>query len=349
MLHRSIRFAHLCHFTALKKLDPDYWLELESTYLDRIAQRRKLHALHGKRVMDELPDSEAASRELMEMVVQYLCIRYPKQFDYDEWTSVFRNHILGSTVDIKVVHPLHFLLDNVPEDFLITQEDPETGLYTLRAAVSTSAVGWNIGQKMGRPLHEIHGPVPDYKEKMAFSMDRHVTWWMVSAITLITTAWIYRYFSKMPCDKPIQRASWGLEIGEPLYLQTDDPDWNHRQRQNPDLPVSDIYMRVDWQTLRRLPKSRAIVFNFKAFFTPITDFRNEPFVPKLLLKVLLEGKKSILEYKGTWHIEHKVIPALREWAKEQENKGCVPKDWKERTLDEDPFYPGWEEHYPTHT
>ncbi|OJA18509.1 hypothetical protein AZE42_08720 [Rhizopogon vesiculosus] len=129
----------------------------------------------------------------------------------------------------------------------------------------------------------------------------------------------------------------------------DDPDWNNREHQNPDLPLSDIYMRVDWQTLRRLPKSRAMAFNFKTLFTPVTDFRNEPFIPKLLLKILLEGKKSIMEYKGTWHIVHKVIPALREWAKEQEDKGYVPKDWQERTLDEDPFYPGWEEHYPMHT
>ncbi|KAG0706326.1 hypothetical protein DFH29DRAFT_168920 [Suillus ampliporus] len=314
---------------SLGALEPDYWLELESTYRDRVAQRRQLYTLHGKNIIDELPGSEAASKELMEMVIQYLCLRYPQQFDYDEWTWTFRNHILGSTADIKTVHPLIFLLENVPEDFVITHEDPETGLYNLRAAVCTSAIGWNISQKMGKPLHEIHGPVPDYKEKMAFSMDR--------------------FFSKMPCDKPIQRGSWEFEFGEPLYLQTDEPAWNHRQHQNPDLPLSDIYLRVDWQTLRRLPKSRAIVFNFKALFTPVTDFRNEPFVPKLVLKVMLEGKKAIMEYKGTWHIEHKFIPALREWVEEQEDKGWVPKDWQERTLNESPFYPGWEKHYPIHT
>ena len=175
MLHPSISRRLLVLFVALKKLDPDYWLELESTYIERIAQRRNLYVLHGKRIIDELPGSEASSRELMEMVVQYLCLRYPKQFDYDEWTSMFHNHILNSTVNLKTVNPLVFLLENVPEDFFITQEDPETGLYTLRAAVSGSAVGWNISQKMGKPLHEIHGPVPDYKEKIAFSMDRHVT------------------------------------------------------------------------------------------------------------------------------------------------------------------------------
>ena len=97
-----------------------------------------------------------------------------------------------------------------------------------------------------------------------------------------------------------------------------------------------------------MPKSRAIAFNFKALFTPITDFRGEPYIPKLVLKVFQEGDKSILKYKETWCLEHKVIPALREWAKEQEEAGVVPKDWEVRTLDEDPFYPGWKDHYPTY-
>lgn len=158
----------------------------------------------------------------------------------------------------------------------------------------------------------------------------------------------YRYFSKVPCDKPIQRGSWDLEIGEPLYLQTDAVEWNLRQTQDPDLPLSNIYLRVDWQTLRRMPKSRAMAFNFKALFTPVTDFRREPYIPKLVLKILLEGKKPLMVYKSAWHVEHKVIPALREWAKEQEENGLVPKGWEERTLDEDPFYPGWKDHYPTH-
>jgi hypothetical protein len=158
--------------SALKKLEPDWWIELESTYRERIAQRKKLYAEHGKLVIDELPGSEEASKEYMEMVIQYICQRYPNQFHYDNWTGVFSNNILGIKVDISIVHPLIFLLEHVPEDCVITQEDPDTGLYVLRAAIACSAVGWNIGQKMGKPLHQIHEPVPDYKETMAFSMDR---------------------------------------------------------------------------------------------------------------------------------------------------------------------------------
>ena len=146
----------------------------------------------------------------------------------------------------------------------------------------------------------------------------------------------------MPCDKPIQRGSWGLEIGQPLYLQSDDTEFGIREAQNPDLDVKDIYFRVDWQTLRRLPRSRSIVFNFKALFTPVTQFKNEPYIPKLLLKILTEGNKDIMRYKSTFHVEHKVVPALQAWAIEQEDRGWVPKDWEERTLKEDPFYPGWQ-------
>lgn len=147
----------------------------------------------------------------------------------------------------------------------------------------------------------------------------------------------------MPCEKPIQRGSWGLEKGQPLFLQPNTPEW--AEREDPDtqvqMDISDVNLRVDWQTLRRLPVSRAIVFNFKVLFTPVVQLREERYVPKLLLKVLKEGKKELLEYKGTQLVERVVKPKLEEWTEEQEDKGWVPKSWEERTLDEDPFFPGW--------
>jgi hypothetical protein len=85
------------------------------------------------------------------------------------------------------------------------------------------------------------------------------------------------------------------------------------------------------------------VFNFKAVFTPVAEFRDEPRVPALISKVLREGKKAIMEYKNTWHVEHVVLPALARWEEEQVERGLVEKDWQVSTLDESPFFPGWEE------
>ena len=275
----------------------------------------------------------------MEMVIQFLRARYPKQFQFDQRLGIFQNKILGSSFNIRKIDPWAFLLENVPEDFLITMKNEKTGLYELRAGIACSALGWNIATKIGKPLHEIHKIVPDYREKMSFSMDKCV--W--PQLNVIPCSYIYdRYFSRMKTDSPIQRGSWGLEVGQPLFVLPNDPHFELRQKQDPNLPVDDLYLRVDWQTLRRLPKSQAIVFNYKALFTHMSNFRTEPFIPKLVAKVLKEGNPNIKEYKGTLHVEHKALPLLEEWAEEQEENGMVPRNWQVRTLDEDPFFPGWQ-------
>lgn len=153
-------------------MDPDRWIELESTYRTRIAQRVALYREHGKKIIDALPGSELACRELMEMVVQFVCVRYPNQFQLDVASGIFHNRILDISSDTRTTKPLELLLHHIPEDFLITLEDKKTGLYVFRAGVSCSSVGWNVSTKIGLPLHEIHTPVPDYKEKMEFSMNR---------------------------------------------------------------------------------------------------------------------------------------------------------------------------------
>jgi len=70
------------------------------------------------------------------------------------------------------MHPLHVLLQNVPEDFAIMLRNPGDGMYYFRAGLLCSSLGWNVDTKLGMQLKEIHKPIPDYKEKMEFSMDR---------------------------------------------------------------------------------------------------------------------------------------------------------------------------------
>ncbi|KAG7009541.1 hypothetical protein G7Y79_00002g006560 [Physcia stellaris] len=303
--YRPFRWAY--HQTmSLTKLETDWWLELENNYAQRIRERKELYAKHGKLVLQYLPGSELACKEIMEMALQFLCARYPQYFSLthdDSRGYIFQNGILKNETVINTMHPLLVLLENVPEDFACMLRNPEDGNYYFRAGLLCSALGWNVEMKIGLPLKEIHSPIPDYKEKMEFSMDR--------------------YFSKMPTSRPIQRGSWGLEVDTPIFMPPNDP-------------------HEDWQTLRRLPLSGSIIFNFKALFTPISEFRDEPYVPALLLKVLREGKAEIMRYKNTWHVEHVALPALERWSREQEERGVTERGWEVRTLEESPWFRGWE-------
>lgn len=296
-------------------------------YAIRIKERQNLFAEYGTEVLDYFPASEPACKELMEMSLQFYCARYPSLFSISADRRTFRNGILNTATDLKVSHPLHVLINNIPEDFAIMIRNEEDGIYYLRAGIICSALGWSLGTKLGMQLKDIHAHVPDYKEKMAFSMDR--------------------YFSKMPTDAPIQRGSWGLEMQTPLFMPPGHAHEKLREQQDPGLTIEDCNLRVDWQTLRRLPLSGAICFNFKALFTPVTEFRDEAYIPSLVLKVLKEGKPSILGYKSTWHVEHVVIPELERYEREQYEKGLIKGEngedkWKVATLEESPFFPGWE-------
>ena len=160
---------------ALTKMETDWWLELEKNYVSSITTRIELYRRHGKLVQDHLPGSELAAKELMEMTLQFYCSRYPRLFSLEERPGqghVFVNSVLKNVTVIKDHHPLHVLLHNVAEDFGIMLRNPENGYYYFRAGVICSALGWNINTKLGMQLKEIHAPIPDYKEKMEFSMDR---------------------------------------------------------------------------------------------------------------------------------------------------------------------------------
>ena len=161
---------------ALNKLEPDWWLELESSYVSRIAYRKELFEKYGTLVLNYLPGSELACKEIMENALQFLCARYPQYFTLSQSKSkgyVFHNGILNKETIINEMHPLHVLLDNVPEDFAVMLRNPEDGMYYFRAGLICSALGWNVDSKLGMQLKEIHKPIPDYKAKMEFSMDRY--------------------------------------------------------------------------------------------------------------------------------------------------------------------------------
>ncbi|KAH7417247.1 hypothetical protein BKA64DRAFT_294737 [Cadophora sp. MPI-SDFR-AT-0126] len=326
--YRPLRWKY--HQTmSFQKMETDWWLEIENNYAARVKERQDLFKEYGSKVLDYLPGSELACKELMEMCLQFYCARYPAHFSLSDDKKVFHNRLLGTEAIIKRFHPLHILLNNVPEDFAIVLRNEQDGMYYFRAGVICSSLGWNVGTKIGLQLEAIHGKIPDYKEKMSFSMDR--------------------FFSKMATNSPIQRGSWGLEVGKPLFMPPGHPHEALREIQNAELKIEECNLRVDWQTLRRLPLSAGIVFNFKALFTPVTEFRDEPYIPALLLKILKEGKKNLMEYKGTWHTEHVCIPKLEEYAAEQVAKGLVvpemegQEEWNVATLAESPYFPGWEE------
>ena len=149
--YRPLRWGY--HQTmSLMKLDPSYWLELESTYVRRLRQRCELFDRFGGQVLQCLSGAEVGCHELMEMVIMFLCQRYPAWFVIENRGEgqVLKNEILGTEtrIDVEGEEALKVLLENIPEDFALMQRNPEDGLYYFRGGVICSAMGWSLGTKV---------------------------------------------------------------------------------------------------------------------------------------------------------------------------------------------------------
>lgn len=325
---RPFRWNYHQHM-ALMKYDPNWWIELEQNYPRTMAARQALLQKHTSSIFFQSPSplAELAVRELSEMLLQFLVHRYPRHFALSADKSVFHNYLLGTTTNLLTTPPLRAIFDNAPEDYAVMLRNEDDGFYYLRAAMVCSSVGWHIAQHRDAPMKKIHTHVPD-ADRMQMSLDR--------------------WFSKLPSDTPVMRASWSLEDWEAMFSSPEvepEIEW-HRSafsKMPEQLTEKDLKLRCDAQTLRRLPLSGAVVFNFKAVFTPFEELRDELFVPTLLHKVLSEGKDNLIDYKCEPNLRRVALAALEKWAGEQVAAGVVPPDWEVSTLDQSPFYPGWEE------
>ncbi|KAJ4359182.1 hypothetical protein N0V85_009468 [Neurospora sp. IMI 360204] len=202
--YRPFRWGYHQHM-ALMKYDPDWWVELTSSYHTIMSTRRSLLAQHGSRIFFQNPCATHACRELMEMVLSFLCKRYPMHFSFSADQSLFHNNLLSTTTNLlQTDNPLQVLFDNVPEDYAVMMRNETDGLYYLRAAIVCSSVGWYAAQHRDAPLKTIHTHVPDYESKMAFSMDR--------------------WFSRLSTEAPVSRCSWGLEDWEAFHTSPPDTD-----------------------------------------------------------------------------------------------------------------------------
>ncbi len=315
------------------KYEPDWWIELEQNYTRTMSARRALLSQHSSRIFFQNPCADLAVRELMEMLLQHLTKRYPMHFSLSPSPTNpthFHNRLLGTTIDLLTTPPLRVMFETVPEDYAIMLRNEQDGFYYLRAAMVCSSVGWHIGQHRDSPLRKIHTHVPD-ADRMAMSMDR--------------------YFSRMPTDSPVSRCSWSIEDWEAMFTSpeveiAEGREWKRSkfvgEGRAKEMKVEDLKLRCDAQTLRRLPLSGAVVFNFKAVFTPLVELRDEPFIPALLGKVLREGKENLIGYKCDARVREVAMEACDAWAREQVESGVVPEDWDVGTLEESPFFPGWE-------
>lgn len=87
--------------------------------------------------------------------------------------------------------------------------------------------------------------------------------------------------------------------------------------------MEEIHFRSERQTLRRLPRSNAIVFTIRTYFEPVTKIAQEPHVPGRLAEAIRSWDDTVSFYKGKSHWDKILLPYLDQQDKLQKERGEI--------------------------
>ncbi|KAG6865724.1 hypothetical protein C0991_012370 [Blastosporella zonata] len=330
--YRPFRAGEYHVTMGIRSMPWDEWIELDNEFEKYFRIRENRIRTRAETVIKVLPDNPGvvssgadAAIETVHEISEYLSQRFPATFSVERhspdthaphpgWGGLSPvKSIKIKPLEVSYTLPLHVndgenaAVRALEIASLLVQEDlalmieGSDGKYYFQSGAITVAGFWRIGDKIGLPLDEIHttGSVPRYKEKLQTSMER--------------------FFRRLAVDKPVARNNYFFQVVKPPApegVEDLDPEelaWAESSHgpeddflgthpaEQPTRPIptpSNIRLRSERQTLRRLPRTGAILFGIRTYLTPIEQLAQEPGVARRLAGALRGWGEDIGEYKG---------------------------------------------------
>lgn len=154
---------------------------------------------------------------------------------------------MGIVADGPVIDRLEAACRLVPEDVLLmAQQDSK---WELVGGWLVFPNQWTIEDKMGESLALIHDPIDGYEEMLRYKADT--------------------FFDRLGTTRIFWRRNWFFH-DQPTFFQPEKLE-NRPMRSAEE--ASRLFIRSEYQTLRRLPETDVIVFTVKTQVAPIVEMR----------------------------------------------------------------------------
>ena len=286
----------------LKPLDLDRWIEVDEHLRSHLCEKRRLYAQIPDRVFVEEDGTRDAQREVLDLLGTHLVAYFPESHrrsgDRIEVINAEGTIDGAGTAGGFYDAPLFAASLLVQEDLILMRRD-ESG-WRLVAGSLCFPSSWSLIEKFGRPLQEIHAPVPGFGPATR-SADL-----------------INRMFDGLQ-GQAVERYNWSIQAGDALYQPLSNLERTDRATSRPSrFPDGDIdvhaFIRVERQTLRKLPVSRDILFTIRIHLDPLKVLAGHPdratLAPSFAaqLNALDEAQ---LDYKGMTADRDRLVARLR--------------------------------------
>jgi len=159
----------------------------------------------------------------------------------------------------------------------------------LDGAVLCFATFWSLSDKLGAPMDLVHAPVAHYDPELTGRLDR--------------------FFDRLPVDRVVRRRNVSFCPGPYLWF----PPVTGLA---PDRPIaadgSPWWLRSERQTLRRLPRSGAVLFAIRVQHAPLGVLLRRPDIARALHDMADSWDDAMRAYKvGAADLDDNLLPWLR--------------------------------------
>ncbi|KAF4985800.1 hypothetical protein FGRMN_11092 [Fusarium graminum] len=315
-LYRPCRHGPNHVTMGIRKLDWNNWIEMDSNFLwyhdTKVSELEKDINAHVQYVDNAV--TRDACFEVLEELTVYLTARYPKIFQLSD--GILHNTLTGEAFTYPASNPQEAMATAaklVQDDLVIMVEEEGMsvaqvvfkanlldGEYHLDAGAVCLPGFWRLSEKFHMSLDTLHieAKVPHYRAKLQKSMNR--------------------FFKSMQPEKAVVRNNFFIQLDDGLH-------WSHRMGDQNSDEVAYLYFRSERQSLRRLPRSKALLFTIRTYFEPITTIAQEPHVPGRLVEAIGNWDEDHAAYKGKHNWENILLPYLREQDELQKKSGVLDK------------------------
>lgn len=281
----------------LKPLDPVEWIEVDGHLLAHLEEKRRLYRELPEKVFVEQPGTREAQREVLDLVEAHLLVHH---------SATHRSTgagvaVVGAEEDTPVFEaPLATASLLVQEDLILMRRH-EDG-WRLDAGALCFPSSWSLAEKFGRPLQEIHRPVPGFGPGTRPDL------------------LIARMFDNLAVEQPVQRFNWSVQANDALYHPLSDRERDVRAATRPSgFADGDVdahaFLRVERQTLRKLPASGDILFTIRIHLDPIKVLARHPDRKALATAFaaqLMALDEAQLDYKGLTADRDRLVARLEQ-------------------------------------
>ncbi len=250
-----------------------------------------------------LPHMNLAGWDLLELLMTNLSESYPQWFelhqDGDRWHWI--NRPLG--IDDTFTFLDNTTLPYGPMEYIMRQTQGDYALLDQRddnlwmdAGVITTQADWSLDFDIGMNFMEWHGPVPLAHELGVFER-------------------ALKFLLNLRQGQPVRRLNWTMTVHPRLDTSPENyAKWGvDRATVTPENAGEYMYLRVELQSLWRLPRSNAIVFPIRCYLISLQDLVTIPKWGRRLHRVLRDLPDELADYKGLTMTRPSVLQYLSQF------------------------------------